>query len=123
LQGDKKDNKLEGGGGADVLIGGDGKDALFGGAGADVLVSGRMRGDNPQGSSQLTETVAGGAGTDYIIVTSEKGAKIAITGGDADDRLLVHQSLLDTSVEADGAKIPLFALLGGFRAPQKTIVS
>jgi hypothetical protein len=72
------DDFILGGDGDDVLIGGDGKDALFGGEGADVLLAGRLRGDNPQGSSQVTETMEGGAGTDYLVVTSEEGATIKV---------------------------------------------
>jgi Ca2+-binding RTX toxin-like protein len=104
---------LLGGNGNDVLVGGDGKDALYGGEGADVLIAGRIGGDNPSGSAQIKEMVAGGEGTDYIVVTSEKGAKIVIEGGDKNDRLLIHENLLDPSAAADGGNIPLFALLGG----------
>lgn len=107
------DDRFVGGDEADVLIGGNGADHLSGGKGADVIILGNIDGNNSSADPNdlVRERIAGGSGTDYLVVTGAEGSKITVSKGDAGDRLLVHASLFVASGES--SKIPMFLLTGG----------
>jgi Ca2+-binding RTX toxin-like protein len=112
IKGGGGDDFLIGGGGADTLIGGDGKDALFGGEGADILVSGTLAGN---GTGEVTfeeETVVGGANSDYIVLSNEGVKKVVISGGDPEDRLMVHADKIGFEGTRGGEGYQMFTLLG-----------
>lgn len=65
LVGNAKNNRILGGGGADILNGGNGKDTIVGGAGDDTLIGGN-------GNDCLT----GGAGSDVFYYSTGDGADV-----------------------------------------------
>jgi hypothetical protein len=111
LSGGDKSDELLGGSGADTIIGGAGADTLNGGADADIIVAGDLYGAQVQTSS---DTMDGGKGTDYLVVTGAPGSSLAINGGDKQDRLLIHQSALGlVPVDENATEIPMLTLSGG----------
>jgi Ca2+-binding RTX toxin-like protein len=112
VQGDALANTIEGREGNDVLIGGDGVDKIYGGAGSDLLIAGKLT--DTTGSSPTTnnETVIGGAGSDYIVVSDSGSSEFVLNDGDTNDHLLLMPHMVDRSAGADGS-LPLFALTGG----------
>ena len=77
LVGNAKNNRILGGGGADILNGGNGKDTIVGGAGDDTLIGGK-------GNDCLT----GGAGSDVFYYTKGDGADI-ITDFTTGDKIYI----------------------------------
>ncbi len=112
LSGASGNDALLGGRGNDTLVGGDGVDILLGGESSDVLILGNIDGVNAPGSVTGSEVIDGDAGSDYLVVTGAVGSTVTVGKGDADDRLLVHASLLGLP-DAGGGKFGMFALLGG----------
>jgi Ca2+-binding RTX toxin-like protein len=104
---------LDGGAGDDVLVGGDGLDTLKGGAGADLLIAGTLVDKAAgTGTSSVQETVDGGAGTDYIVLTDADVDHVTVENGDTNDRLLLMPHLGGKTV-GEGGALPFLALVGG----------
>ncbi len=112
LSGASGNDALLGGRGNDTLVGGDGVDILLGGESSDVLILGNIDGVNAPGYVTGSGVIDGDAGSDYLVVTGAVGSTVTVGKGDADDRLLVHTSLLGLP-DAGGGKIGMFDLLGG----------
>ena len=104
-------NKLEGGIGNDVLVGGDGIDKLYGGAGSDLLLAGKLNDTTGSGAAG-EETIVGGPGADYIVLSDASASSTVITNGDASDHLLLMPHMVGNSAGASGS-LQLFALTGG----------
>jgi Ca2+-binding RTX toxin-like protein len=92
-----------------VINGDDGADSLAGGAGADILFGGDIYGTATQ---SLGDTLSGGSGTDYLVVTGGPNSYTTVEGGEKSDRLLIHQTALGLP-GGDDDTIPMFTVLGG----------
>ncbi|MEP1613542.1 MAG: hypothetical protein ABJL72_16690 [Roseobacter sp.] len=97
LFGDKGPDRLEGGDGADSLRGGDGKDRLFGGAGDDGIVGGK--GTDTLDGGDGDDRLFGGNNSDYL--TGWDGNDL-LYGGEGEDALWGREGH-DTMHGKDGA--------------------
>ena len=97
LYGEAGTDNLSGGDGGDFLFGGAGDDTLDGGIGNDVLL-GDAGNDTLNGGDGIdvlyainaeTETLNGGADTDYLLVYGD-GSNVTVSGGTGDDLLYYY---------------------------------
>lgn len=79
IYGNEVNNRLEAGGGHDIVWGDAGADTLLGGSGNDHLY-----GQSPFGGTDGTDSISGGDGSDYL--QGNAGADI-LDGGDGSDRI------------------------------------
>lgn len=103
LAGGADDDRLIGGADNDRLLGGDGNDTLYGGIGNDMLEGegGENQLFGEDGSDKLVsagigDQLDGGAGSDYLLLTSASRASL-VTGGAGNDVIDLMQTQEDSS--------------------------
>jgi serralysin len=128
LYGEAGADTLNGGSGSDTLLGGDGNDILFGAAGNDVMIGGvgvdTLDGGDGADSLFVTtgDTVAGGAGTDYVYVDDAAGAAVTfeagssveiVIGGSGSDALNASAATTAIAIYGGGGNDTLTGSSGG----------